>query len=181
VNLLDILIIVVLVAAIIRGVELGFVRQLFSATGFFGGLFLGAWAEGHLIHLAHTPNTRALLSIGVIVGSGVVFLALAETLGPKLAEFECNPVLAGPNGLVALDARLILQSAPEVQTPAPATDFTRLFAPLSIAVAGASAEFNADMAAAFAQAVPEPSGGLLLVAALGAMGLGRRRKGRAPR
>jgi acyl-CoA synthetase (NDP forming) len=48
-------------------------------------------------------------------------------------------VVAGPNGVVALDARLILQPAPEALTPAPATDFTRLFAPQSIAVAGASA------------------------------------------
>jgi acyl-CoA synthetase (NDP forming) len=67
------------------------------------------------------------------------FAAAAETLGPELAEFECNPVLAGPNGVVALDARLILQPAPDAQTPAAPTDFTRLFAPQSIAVAGASA------------------------------------------
>jgi acyl-CoA synthetase (NDP forming) len=80
------------------------------------------------------PVDRAAISAAL-----QAFGALAETLGPELAEFECNPVLAGPSGVVALDARLIRQSAPDVETPAPATDFTRLFAPQSIAVAGASA------------------------------------------
>lgn len=78
---LDGLIIIVLLAAIIRGVELGFIRQLFSAGGFFVGLFLGAWAEGHLIHLAHTPGTRAALSLGIILGSGLLFLVIVEIFG----------------------------------------------------------------------------------------------------
>jgi acyl-CoA synthetase (NDP forming) len=65
--------------------------------------------------------------------------AAAEALGTELAELECNPVLAGPSGVVALDARLILQPAPSAEMAPPATDFGRLFAPQSIAVAGASA------------------------------------------
>lgn len=78
---LDGLIIIVLLAAIIRGVELGFIRQLFSAGGFFAGVFLGAWAEGHLIHLAHTPGTRAALSLGIIFGCALALLVVAELIG----------------------------------------------------------------------------------------------------
>jgi acyl-CoA synthetase (NDP forming) len=65
--------------------------------------------------------------------------AAFETLGTGLAELECNPVLAGPFGVVALDARLILQPVAEAPLVPPATDFTRLFAPRAVAVAGASA------------------------------------------
>jgi hypothetical protein len=65
------------------------------------------------------------------------FGALAESLGDELAELECNPVLAGPCGVVALDARLILGPTVGVEAGPPATDFSRLFAPRSIAVAGA--------------------------------------------
>jgi acyl-CoA synthetase (NDP forming) len=65
--------------------------------------------------------------------------AAAETLGTELVELECNPVLAGPSGVTALDARLILQPPLEAATPPPPTDFSALFAPASIAVAGASA------------------------------------------
>jgi acyl-CoA synthetase (NDP forming) len=65
--------------------------------------------------------------------------AVADALGSELAELECNPVLAGPAGVVALDARLILQPAAEAEIAGPATDFAPLFAPGSIAVAGASA------------------------------------------
>jgi acyl-CoA synthetase (NDP forming) len=65
--------------------------------------------------------------------------AAADALGTELAELECNPVLAGPSGVVALDARLILQPPADAQTAPPRTDFGRLFAPRSIAVAGASA------------------------------------------
>ncbi len=63
----------------------------------------------------------------------------ADALGSELAELECNPVLAGPSGAVALDARLILQTAPEAGIARPPTDFAPLFAPGSVAVAGASA------------------------------------------
>ena len=64
---------------------------------------------------------------------------LATRLGDELVELECNPVLVTPTGAIALDARLILRTAPAATEPPPPTDFTRLFAPRAIAVAGASA------------------------------------------
>jgi acyl-CoA synthetase (NDP forming) len=74
-----------------------------------------------------------------IAGLLLAIDAAAGALGSELAELECNPVLAGPSGVTALDARLILQPALEaVAAPGP-TDFAPLFAPASIAVAGASA------------------------------------------
>jgi acyl-CoA synthetase (NDP forming) len=64
---------------------------------------------------------------------------LASQIGDELAELECNPVLVTPDGAVALDARLLLREPPEVSaSPPPPTDFSRLFAPRAIAVAGAS-------------------------------------------
>ncbi|MFW5416842.1 acetate--CoA ligase family protein [Nocardiopsis sp. CNT-189] len=94
----------------------------------------------------HRP---ALLDLVMAVGGPG---GLAERLGPRLAEFELNPVIAGPRGAVAVDARLLLrEEGGEPVAPAarrggaggagrgPGTDFTRLFAPRGIAVAGASA------------------------------------------
>jgi acyl-CoA synthetase (NDP forming) len=75
---------------------------------------------------------RVLLAVG---GPGGVL----ESLGPALAEFECNPVVATADGALALDARLLLHesSQPGRERTAP-TDFSRLFAPQRVAVAGAS-------------------------------------------
>ena len=42
---LDLFIILFLIAALIRGTEVGFMRQFFSTAGFFIGLFLGACME----------------------------------------------------------------------------------------------------------------------------------------
>jgi acyl-CoA synthetase (NDP forming) len=64
---------------------------------------------------------------------------LATRLGDELDELECNPLLVTPDGAVALDARLILRDAPVAPDARPASDFTRIFAPRGIAVAGASA------------------------------------------
>jgi len=75
---LDGIIIIVLAAAIIRGLDSGFVRQLFSAVGFISGLFLGALIENKLIHVSHTTTSRAWLSVLVIVGCGVMLLTIAE-------------------------------------------------------------------------------------------------------
>ncbi len=64
---------------------------------------------------------------------------VAEQLGQRLVELECNPVIATPDGAIAVDARLITRDAPDETRPEPPpTDFGPLFAPRGIAVAGAS-------------------------------------------
>ncbi|MBC6464152.1 acetate--CoA ligase family protein [Actinomadura alba] len=86
---------------------------------------------------------RVLLAVG---GPGGV----AERLGEAPAEFELNPVVCGPGGAIAVDARLTgLREPPPARgepvnpgrRPAPRRrdDFDRLFAPRGIAVVGASA------------------------------------------
>lgn len=83
-DVLDGIIIVVSIIAVIRGIELGLVRQLFSGLGFFGGLFIGIWAEGRLIHFAHTDNTRTALAITIILGSAFLLLIVGEYVGDFL-------------------------------------------------------------------------------------------------
>ncbi|HUJ67289.1 MAG TPA: acetate--CoA ligase family protein, partial [Acidimicrobiales bacterium] len=69
---------------------------------------------------------------------------LVARLGPRLLELECNPVIATPEGALVADARLVLNGAPttpeaDAAPPsAPGIPFDRLFAPRSVAVAGAS-------------------------------------------
>ncbi len=68
-----------------------------------------------------------------------VLVAVGEiALRPDVAEFELNPVIATPDGAVAVDARL-LRASPAVPSPrVPETDFGPLFAPRGVAVVGAS-------------------------------------------
>ena len=93
---------------------------------------------------------KVLLAVG---GPGGV----VESLGDRLGEFELNPVVCGPSGAVAVDARLV-EADVDVDTasatgpssasaPARASadrpdggDFDRLFAPRGVAVVGASAK-----------------------------------------
>jgi acyl-CoA synthetase (NDP forming) len=63
---------------------------------------------------------------------------LAARLGDELDELECNPVLVGERDVVALDARLLLREAHPESEPRRRSDFTSLFAPRAVAVAGAS-------------------------------------------
>jgi acyl-CoA synthetase (NDP forming) len=68
---------------------------------------------------------------------------LAAELGATCAELECNPVIARPDGAVAVDARLIrrddVAAASAGDVAAAATDFSAMFAPRGVAIAGASA------------------------------------------
>ena len=74
--------------------------------------------------------------LSTVAGPG----GLVEQLGDAFVEFECNPVIATADATMAVDARLVLEAhdAPATPAAAPATDFTALFAPRAIAVAGAS-------------------------------------------
>lgn len=66
---------------------------------------------------------------------------LIAELGSEMVEFECNPVVVDTRGAQALDARLIIDddNSGAVDATQQTTDFTRLFAPGTVAVAGASA------------------------------------------
>lgn len=69
---------------------------------------------------------------------------LLTTFGDRIAEIDINPLIVSTNGAVAADARIVLTSGNDavgtVTTELTAQqDFTRLFEPRTIAVAGASA------------------------------------------
>ncbi|TDE22784.1 CoA-binding protein [Nonomuraea mesophila] len=56
----------------------------------------------------------------------------------ELGEFELNPVIAGPSGVVAADARLLPAATPAPARAGPPADFLPLFEPRAVAVVGAS-------------------------------------------
>jgi S1-C subfamily serine protease len=83
-NIIDILILLFLVSALVRGVELGLVRQFCSTAGIIGGLFVGAFIQGKLIHLVQTPASKALLVLCTILASIALFSSIGEYIGVKL-------------------------------------------------------------------------------------------------
>ncbi|MET7334157.1 acetate--CoA ligase family protein [Nonomuraea sp. NPDC005650] len=56
----------------------------------------------------------------------------------ELGEFELNPVIAGPSGVIAVDARHLPTPEPPAGASGAATDFLPLFEPRAVAVVGAS-------------------------------------------
>ncbi|GAA2575007.1 acetate--CoA ligase family protein [Actinomadura fulvescens] len=93
-------------------------------------------------HRGRPPADRdALVKLLLAVGGPG---GMVEALGERLVEFELNPVICGPSGAVAVDARLVGPgsldgpSTAPAGTVAPHGDFGRLFAPRGVAVVGAS-------------------------------------------
>ncbi|MEU4547063.1 acetate--CoA ligase family protein [Nonomuraea dietziae] len=56
----------------------------------------------------------------------------------ELGEFELNPVIATPSGVIAVDARYLPSPCPPSAAPRAGADFTPLFEPRAVAVVGAS-------------------------------------------
>lgn len=82
--ILDIFIVIFGIIAVYRGRDIGFVRQIFSTVGFFGGLFIGALLEPHTIQWGHTAATRGVITITTTLGSALVLLTVGEYLGSRL-------------------------------------------------------------------------------------------------
>ena len=57
----------------------------------------------------------------------------------QISEFDLNPLIARSDGLTAVDARIVLNKPQAYSATTRAQDYSRLFRPKSIAVAGASA------------------------------------------
>ncbi len=83
-NWLDLFIILFLIAALVRGAEVGFVRQFCSTAGFLLGLFVGAWVNGLIAHLVNLPEARALLALFIVLGFALMATVFGEYLGLQL-------------------------------------------------------------------------------------------------
>ena len=79
--LVDVLIVLLLLGAIFRGLEEGFVHQLFSTVGFFAGLLLGALLEPHSVTLVHTQLARLVVALSTTLGCAFLFLFVGELIG----------------------------------------------------------------------------------------------------
>lgn len=82
----DILIVIFGISAIYRGKEIGFVRQLCSTIGFFGGLFLGAWLERYIQSHVNNPDKNEVIvySLVITLGCALLGLTIGEYVGFKL-------------------------------------------------------------------------------------------------
>ncbi len=80
-NIIDVFIIIFSISALLRGRELGFVRQLCSTIGFFVGLYIGAILQPHIVSHTASPLNRSLTTIIVTLGFALLFLAIGEYVG----------------------------------------------------------------------------------------------------
>jgi len=85
-NALDVLIIIMAISALVRGFEIGVVRQFFSTGGFAIGLLLGVGLEQYTVQLVHTPLSRTIVTLATTLGLAMVFLSIGEILGNKLKD-----------------------------------------------------------------------------------------------
>lgn len=84
--IIDILIVIFAISSLYRGREIGFVRQLFSTAGFFGGLLLGAWLEHYTIRWGHTHAMRSVITLLTTLGCALILLTVGEFIGIKLKQ-----------------------------------------------------------------------------------------------
>ncbi len=88
-NLLDVIIIALVVSAIIRGKDLGLVRQLGSTLGFLFGLALGVWLQTFTTTAATTQLSRSAIALATVLGSAFIMLGIGEYIGMHLkSKFE---------------------------------------------------------------------------------------------
>jgi S1-C subfamily serine protease len=82
--IVDLIIVVIVISSVIRNWGSGFIRQIFSVVGFFLGILLGRYLETFTLKLAHTPTSRAIITIVTILGIGLIGLTVGELIGLKL-------------------------------------------------------------------------------------------------
>lgn len=85
-NLLDVIIVIFLISSLFRGREIGFVRQLCSTVGFFGGLWIGTLLAPHTVHLVHSQTSRSLITLLTTLGCALILLGIGEYIGILIKE-----------------------------------------------------------------------------------------------
>lgn len=83
-NILDIFILLFLVSSLLRGYQIGMVRQAGSTLGFLAGLLLGSFLASRIVpHIADQLN-RSLANLLIVLGISFILMAAGEMLGIRL-------------------------------------------------------------------------------------------------
>ncbi|MGH9088244.1 MAG: MarP family serine protease [Acidimicrobiales bacterium] len=80
-DVVDIVIVLVLVAAALHGLRLGALVQVLSFGGFLLGLTIGALVAGAVASSLHSTNVRAAVALVLVIGLGLVFGVVGRLLG----------------------------------------------------------------------------------------------------
>lgn len=83
-NLVDIILVVIAITAVLRGYEIGFVRQICSTAGIIIGTAAGVFVQTHLISLVHTPNAKTMMAIVIMTVFVMVFSMGGHLAGDML-------------------------------------------------------------------------------------------------
>jgi len=126
VNFVDVFILLLLVSTVIRGAQIGSVRQIFSTAGFIIGLLLGAWLQSALIGLAHTQLSRTIITLITTLGLAIMLMGAGEYLGvvlkSRLLRLKLNvvdSVLGSIVGIITLLVAVWLAAAVLITLPFP--------------------------------------------------------------
>lgn len=84
--LIDGLIVLGAVLSLVRGYEVGFVRQFFSTAGFFLGLWLGALLQKHSVLWAHSQSSKAIVTLASTLGTALVVMMIGEYAGARAKQ-----------------------------------------------------------------------------------------------
>ena len=109
--MIDIVLIALLGLALFRGVRLGAAVQVFSFGGFWAGLVVGALIAPWIARSAHSPLTKAVVSLIVVFGLASLVGALGRGAGVRvwrtIRRFHLGAADAGAGAVVAVVATLL--------------------------------------------------------------------------
>ena len=111
-NLVDVALIAVVIAAAVSGWRGGLVSGVTGVLGFLGGAVLGVRLAPLVVDRFDSPLTRSTASVGIVIALAVLGQTLAGALGSKLrASMPWKPLRAGDSlggSVVSVAATLVV-------------------------------------------------------------------------
>jgi S1-C subfamily serine protease len=107
VNLVDLLIIVLLLAAIIRGSQAGLLRLVFTSVGFISGLLLGSWIAPKIAANYSSQLTKLLIIILTEFGLAIMLAGVGEVAARRLAPYADRLKLAKANQILGAGLEVV--------------------------------------------------------------------------
>jgi S1-C subfamily serine protease len=83
-NWIDLLIILLLLSAVARGIQAGWLQLFLSSTGFIAGLLAGSWAAKNLAQQFSSPTTRLIVILILEFGLALLLFGLGEMAAHRL-------------------------------------------------------------------------------------------------